>query len=107
MPLQTFNIPRPSIDELTYATMTVDLTDDAIRAGYLNVPQLKECIIDACTDWVKQTAEGKKAWEDSSHTFSIGELAHEDLGPINQRLKEQGIQIVSLVVDSMEASEDR
>ena len=104
---ETYVIPRTSMDESTYATLVVEFTADAISRQENGIRQLKQRITDACTDWVKGTEAGKQAWENAGKAFNIGDLANEDLAPINQRLQQHGIRMMSLDVDSMDARPDQ
>lgn len=48
-------------------------------------------IEDACTKWANETPEGRKAWEDSSEDFNIGDLAIEICPTLRSYLYKEGI----------------
>lgn len=67
---------RTSQDESTLAIVTVRKTDT------VNHPdQLLNLFRTAVTQWVRETEEGAKAYEDSSEDFNIGDLAQEMPNP--------------------------
>lgn len=85
-------VPREG--ERTFAVVTWKATTSSFPTG---VPANKLCvaIIAAVTEWVMTTEDGKKAWENSSNDFNIGDLSanlsDDPTDPLNVLLAKQGI----------------
>lgn len=85
----TFVVPRISNDEMTVAIVEVKLTPEAVKEGYDRAEHFLPFLTDAVSKWVAETKKGKKAWEDSSHHFHIGDLSMCDLDVI---VKQVGVK---------------
>jgi hypothetical protein len=106
MHVETYLIRRESSRESTVSIIQAQFTAKACADGMTTVGNLKTRLIEAVTRWVQTTEDGKSAWEESTHDFNLGDLANQDLAPINERLGPSGIFILSIEVHSMDASSD-
>jgi hypothetical protein len=64
----TYVIPRDSRDEVTVAVLIVQFTDAAIQQGYSNVNKLKSLIVEAVTNWVKNSPAGRMRGKNQATT---------------------------------------
>src|ERR1035437_9915177 len=102
----TFVVPRDSRDELTYAVIRVEISDEAASKGMCCVMPFLAALKSAVTEWIKTTKEGKNAWEESSKDFNIGELSNYNLVKIDRILAKQGIHDIDIEVHSMEGTSE-
>jgi len=68
-----FIVSRDSRDETTLALVYADVNDKRL----LNEKSFLKALKQAITEWVKNTPEGKSAWEQSSKDFNVGDLSLE------------------------------
>ena len=98
-----FVVPRDSRDEVTFAVIHARVSLKAQKKG-MGINEFLDALKQAVTNWIKTTTEGRQAWENSSQDFNIGDLANENIGPINAYLKHHGIAIDDINVFSMDCS---
>lgn len=83
-----FVIPRTSANEITVAIIDAVVTKEELRDKQTFLNALRH----ALTSWVQETRIGKRAWEQSSHDFNIGDLSHyQDDHGIKLRCRNKGI----------------
>ena len=56
-----FHVVRDSFKEYTFAVVSADVKDEKLADEEVFLGKLKE----ACSQWIRTTPEGKKAWDDS------------------------------------------
>ena len=93
---------RGSRDETTFAFVTVRRTPDVHTAR-----QLLQRFAEAVTAWVRNTKEGREAYEQCSQDYNVGDLAN-DIGQhsLCPYLKAQGLLDVKIDVYSDDDFQD-
>lgn len=70
MPTAKFIVLRRSTDETTFALVSAKVSDKKLLEEGPFLKALRKGI----TKWVRGTAEGKKAWNESCQDFNVGDL---------------------------------
>lgn len=66
--------------------------------------QILEALIEGVTDYLQQSEQGRKAWNDTCHNFNIGDLDHQNESDVLPYLQPHGISTYSLTFQNAERS---
>lgn len=66
-----FFVKRNALDELTFAIVKADVS----REELAEERPFLAALMNAVTEWVKTTKNGKAAWKESSADFNVGDLS--------------------------------
>lgn len=98
----TFLVPRESVDETTIAVVEVSVEPRDNENSLTIMENFFQALRRAITNWVNDTDEGKREWENSSRDFNVGDLS--SLLPLPSSLKKylrkEGIHSISINIHS-------
>jgi hypothetical protein len=93
--LVRFIVGRESVDETTFAVVTARVEDERL----IDKGSFYRALAAACKKWAMTTDDGRKAAEETSGDFNVGDLAGAPLGPgesLGRLLAEQDIHELAI-----------